>query len=250
MTLPRLRFAVAAALLLAGPAAAFDLTAMTEAERAAFGVEVRAYLLEHPEVLVEAINAMDARQAGAQASADVTLVQSNAASIFEDGYSWVGGNPDGDITLVEFMDYRCGYCKKAYGEVAELIKADGNIRFVVKEFPILGEQSVLAARFAIAVHQLAGDAAYEAAHDGLMTFRGDVTPATLEGLAGTLGVDVPAVMAAMDSDAVTKVIEANRALGDKLQVNGTPTFVRSDQMLRGYVPLAQMQAMVGQVRAE
>lgn len=235
---------------LAAPVAAFDLTAMTDAEQAAFGAEVRAYLLANPEVLIEAINTLEARQAAEQVSADGALVQAHLAAIFQDGVSWVGGNPDGDVTLVEFMDYRCGYCRKAFTEVEDLVKADGNIRFVLKEFPILGEQSDLASRFAVAVQQVAGADAYKAAHDALMGLRSDVTPEALQALAAHLGLDAPAVMARMASAEVTAVIEANHALANILQISGTPTFVVADQMVRGYVPLAQMQEMIAAIRAE
>ena len=143
------------------PSAALDLDAMTDGERAAFRAEVRAYLLDNPEVLMEAIRVLETRDQQAQVAADVALAQANADALFNDGYSYVGGNPDGDITLVEFMDYRCGYCRQAFAEVEQLLELDGNIRFIVKEFPILGEQSMLAAQFAIATQQVAGDDAYK-----------------------------------------------------------------------------------------
>ena len=162
----------------------------------------------------------------------------------------MGGNPDGDVTLVEFMDYRCGYCRKAYPEVGELLKSDGNIRFVVKEFPILTDQSVLGARFAIAVLQLDGPDAYAKVHDALMTLRGDITDASLTRLAETLGLDPKPILARMNAPEVSQVIAANHALAGKLRINGTPTFVLGNQLLRGYLPLAQMQDVVTKVRSE
>ena len=114
------------------------------------------------------------------------------ADLFADQASWVGGNPDGDITVVEFMDYRCGYCRKAYQEVEDLVKADGNIRLVLKEYPILGEDSVTSARFAIAVLQLHGNDAYKKAHDALITLRGAPDAETLGRLATDLGFDAEA----------------------------------------------------------
>jgi protein-disulfide isomerase len=240
--------ALTIAALLAGPAIGADLTQMTDADRAAFRAEVRAYLLENPEVLAEAIDVLNQRQAEAEAQGDVALVQAHADELFNDAASWVGGNPDGDITLVEFTDYRCGYCRKAHDEVAELVKSDGNIRFIVKEFPILGEASLVSARFAIAVRQVGGDAAYKAAHDALITLRGDPTPDALTRLAGDLGLDAAAVMAAMDSPEVSAVIAANHDLGNRMQINGTPTFVIDGLLVRGYVPLDGMREMVRQQR--
>ena len=244
----RLIPALAATFAFAAPALATDLSQMTDAERAAFGQEVRAYLLQNPEVLVEVMNELQDRQQKAEAANDQQLVQNHSGEIFNDPNSWVGGNPDGDITVVEFTDYRCGYCRKAYDEVSELVKSDGNIRFVVKEFPILGEASVTSARFAIAVRLTAGDAAYEKAHDALITLRGDPTPENLGKLADQLGLDRDAILAKMGSDEVTAIITANHALGDALQISGTPTFVVDSTMLRGYVPLDGMRQIVAQQR--
>ena len=141
--------ALTALALLGTPAQAFDVTQMSDAERAAFGAEIRAYILENPQLIIEAVNLLEQQQADAAAQTDLTLVSENAEDLFNDGYSWVGGNPDGDITLVEFMDYRCGYCRRAMPEVAKLLAEDGNIRLIVKEFPILGEASMRSSRFAV-----------------------------------------------------------------------------------------------------
>ena len=216
--------------------------------RTAFRAEIRAYLLDNPEVLMEAIGVLEERQAEAQVSNDQTLIQANAEALFEDGHSWIGGNPDGDVTVVEFLDYQCGYCKKAHPEVAQLIEGDGDIRYIVKEFPILGDASVLASKFAISVKQVAGDAAYAVINDKLMTFRGEISDEALRTLATSEGLDADAIMATMGSDAVAEVIAANHALAQRMQINGTPGFVIGDQMLRGYVPLDGMQQVVAEER--
>ncbi len=238
------------AALAAGPAAALDLDALRPAERDAFRAEVRAYLLENPEVLMEAIEILEARQRADQELADVQLVRNHMAALTEDPNSWVGGNPDGDITLVEFLDYRCGFCRRAHPEVTELIESDGNIRLIVKEFPILGEASELSSRFAIATLQIAGPEAYKSVHDALIALRSDVTPAVLTQLANTLGLEADPIMAAMTSDEVSAVIAENRALGQRLGINGTPTFVMEDQLVRGYLPLDGMRDIVEELRSE
>lgn len=242
--------ATVTALTLALPAAALDLNSMTDAERTAFRAEVRAYLLDNPDVIMEAVAVLEQRQAANQEQSDVDLVRVNAEELFNDGYSWTGGNPHGDITLVEFTDYRCGYCRKAHGEVAELIKSDGNIRFILKEYPILGEASVMTARFAIASKQVAGDEAYHNVHDALMTFNGEVNEVTLRRIADGLALDSDAIIAKMDSEDVTAVIAANHALGARMQINGTPSFVMNEQMLRGYLPLESMQQVVAEIRSK
>lgn len=249
--MPRLIAPVSAVVLaaaLALPASAMDLTELTDAERAQFRAEVRAYLMDNPQVIMEAVELLQTREAEAQAEADVNMVSDNADAIFDDGYSWVGGNLEGDITLVEFLDYRCGYCKRAHGEVAKLLETDGNIRIIVKELPILGDESVLASRFAIATKQVAGGDAYKAMNDALMAYSGSVTVPAMRRMAETLELDADAIEAQMDSKEVTQEIAQTRALAQTLQISGTPTFVVHDEMLRGYLPYDQMRAIVDDKR--
>ncbi|WP_299982802.1 DsbA family protein [uncultured Ruegeria sp.] len=236
--------------LITGPAQALDLNAMSDAEKAEFGAQVREYLLENPEVIIEAINILEERNASAEAQADKELVAANADDLFNDGYSWVGGNPDGDITLVEFMDYRCGYCRRAVPEVASLLAEDGNIRLVIKELPILGDASIVSSRFAIATKQVAGDDAYKQVHDALLEFTGEPSEVTLRRISDGLGLDSEAIIAAMDSDEVSEEITKTRELAQKLRISGTPSFVLGTEMLRGFLPADQMQQIANGVRAE
>lgn len=220
------------------------LAEMTETEREAFRAEVRAFLLEEPEVLVEAMEVLQSRQDQSAAERDLQMLRDNAELIYRDPNSWAGGNPKADVTIVEFVDYRCGYCRKAHDEVTELVEADGNIRLVMKEFPILGEQSLLSSQFAIAVRQLHGDDAYKAAHDALIVLRGDATPETLARLATDLGHDPAPILERMKAPEVQAIIDTNHALGTMMEINGTPTFVINETMVRGYVPLQGMQQIV------
>ena len=242
----RLAFALA---LLAAPAFAGGLGQMTPAERDAFRAEVRQYLLDNPEVINEAMAVLKDKQDKAAALADTTALAAAHDAVFKDPNSWVGGNPDGNITVVEFMDYRCGYCRKGYEEVADLVKTDGNIRFIVKEFPILGDASMTSAKFAIAVRLVQGDAAYYAVHQALITLRGQPDAETLSRLAGTLGYDPAPILAKMDSPEVAGIIQANYALAIKLNIDATPTFVIDTKMLRGYVPEDGMKQMNAAARA-
>jgi protein-disulfide isomerase len=233
-----------AAALTATSALAGGLGEMSEAERNAFRDEVRAYLLDNPEVIVEAMTELQVREDKAAADRDLQMLADNKDAIFNNPNDWVGGNPNGDITVVEFTDYRCGYCRKAYDEVEELVKSDGNIRFVMKEFPILGEQSLLSSQFAIAVRMLHGDEAYKAAHDALITLRGDATDESLAQLAKELGHDPAAIADKMKATEVMDVIRANHDLATLMEINGTPTFVIDQTMVRGYVPLDGMRQIV------
>ncbi len=247
--LTQIAAAAALAAATALPAAAFDIDAMSPAERAAFNDAVRAYLLENPEVIMEAVQVLEARQAAAQQDADAALIAANAEALFDDGVSWVGGNPEGDVTVVEFLDYKCGYCRRAFSEVERLVDSDDDVRLILKEFPILGEESMRAARFAIATRNVAGPDAYKAVHDQLMTLNGTINDAALGRLAREAGLDADAILAAMGDDAVTDELRANRALAQTLQISGTPAFVMEDTLVRGYIPFDRMQAMVADARA-
>lgn len=238
----------ALATTLALPAAAFDIDSMTDAEREAFGEAVRAYLLENPQTIMDAVELLETRQQEEAAANDIALVAAYNDALTNDGYSYVGGNPEGDVTIVEFVDYRCGYCRRAHDEVKTLIESDGNIRIIVKEFPILGENSLISSRFAVAVKQVAGGEAYAAANDALIRLQGDMSEPVLRRLANTLDVDADAVLAAMETPAVTEEISKTRALAQALQINGTPTFVFGTELVRGYVPLEGMQQIVAAER--
>ena len=222
---------------------------MSDAERDAFRAEVRSYLLENPDVIVEAMDVLQQREDAAAADRDIQLLQTNAPALFNSPSDWVGGNPKGDITVVEFMDYRCGYCRKAHDEVNALVTSDGNIRYVLKEYPILGPESLASSQFAIAVRMLYGDDAYKKSHDALIKLRGAANAETLARLATDLGHDPKAVLAKMESPDVMAVIETNQALAEVMEISGTPTFVIDRTMVRGYVPLDGMRKIVAGQRA-
>lgn len=227
-----------------------DLASLTEDERSALRGEVRAFLLDQPEVLMEAIQVLEARQNDAKAAIETQVIANNADEIYRDGYSWVGGNPDGDITLVEFMDYRCGYCRKAHDEVKELVESDGNIRLIIKEFPILGEQSTLSSRLAIATLHKAGPEAYHALADVLITFSGSLTDTVMEAMLTKLELDPAEILPYMDDPAVSGQIGKVHALAGVLEITGTPTFVLEGEMLRGYAPLDVMREIVAYHRSQ
>lgn len=244
-------FMAALALSAAAPVAgAFEIATMSDQERAVFRSEVRDYLLENPEVLMEAIAILEERRNQQAADQDLAVIQTNRDAIFDDGASFVGGNPDGDVTVVEFMDYRCGFCKRAYPLVEELISSDGNIRFILKEFPILGDESTLASSYAISVKMVAGDDAYKEAHDRLMTHNGQINDGFLARLSRDLGLNHKDIAAEMAGDEAAQVIAENRALATRLGIQGTPSFIMGENFVRGYVELDQMRAIVETIRQE
>jgi protein-disulfide isomerase len=221
---------------------------MTEAERAQFRAEVRAYLLENPDVILEAIEILEARRKAGRQQADAALIEQHRAALFDDPNAWVGGNPEGDVTLVEFFDYRCGYCKKAHPEVKALLAQDPNIRYIAKEFPILGPDSLAAARMALAALDL-DPAGYGALNDALMSFEGQLTEDAAYRIARNVGYDVEALRERAASAEIEARIRDNYALARALGINGTPGFVLEDRIIRGYVPLDELTAEVAEVRA-
>ena len=245
-----LALTTALSLAAAMPGQALDLSSMTDDERNAFRDEVRAYLMDNPEVLMEAIGVLEQRQAEAQDALDNDLVKVNADALFDDGFSHVSGNPDGDITIVEFVDYQCGYCRKSYDVLQELLEKDTGVRLILKEFPILSEASMLSARFAISGQKLFGEEAYGKLHDALITVRGNVTTESLIKLGDDLGLDGKAIADGMNAPEVDAILAENRALGQRLQITGTPAFVMHDTMARGYMPLEQMEDIIASKRTD
>ncbi|MEM1343444.1 MAG: DsbA family protein [Pseudomonadota bacterium] len=243
---------LAATLALATPALAQEQSAapppaMSEAQRTVLGNEIRDYLLKNPEVILEAIQILEDRREQAESAADGGLVAEHAEALFADGYSYVGGNPDGDVTLVEFIDYRCGFCKRAHPIVEELLERDPNIRLVVKEFPILGPQSVAAGRMALAALTV-DRTRYAALNDALLTYPGQLDETSAYRIAKEAGYDVAALKDAAAAEEIDAKLEANYALARNLGLQGTPSFVIGNQIVRGFLPLDQMLATVVRAR--
>lgn len=230
--------------LLAAPALAqTDIGNLSPAERTAFRAEVRAYLMENPEVLFEAIQILEARRNQAASVADSDLIGQNADALLDDGYSFVGGNPDGDVTMVEFLDYRCAYCKRAHPQVQQALKQDKNIRYVVKEFPILGPDSVTAARMAMAALEL-DPSNFAELNDALMRHEGALTEQAAYRIARNIGYDIAALKQAAEDETIDQRLKQNYDLAARLGIEGTPSFVIGNELVRGFVPKEELLATV------
>lgn len=241
---------LALSIVLAAPAIvpfAQDVSSMTPEERAAFGAEVRAYLLENPEVIYEAIQVLEERRDQEQALADRSLVADNAQALFNDGFSFVAGNPNGDVTIVEFLDYQCGFCKRAHPVIEELLDRDPNLRLVVKDFPILGPESVTVGRMALAAVDV-DPSKFQDLNDGLMTYQGQLSEAVAYRIAGSLGYDIATLKALAESDDIEERIQQNYQLAQALRLEGTPAFVIGEEIIRGFLPVEDMQRVVAGVR--
>ena len=229
---------------------AMDINNLTNADRKVLQKEIRRYILENPDIIFEAADIVRKREAALEVQEDEELIQSNFNEIFYDNYSYVGGNPDGDITIVEFVDYKCGYCRRAAELVRELIAKDDNIRFVVKEFPILGEASLVSSKFAIAVKNIGGPEKYKVAHDILLALTAEPTEIYLRRIAKELELNPEELFEAMQSDLVAQEIDQTGELAQKLQISGTPTFILGDQFLRGFVPLEILSKAINSERTK
>ena len=215
---------------------ALDLSKMSAAERALLQEEIRLYLLENPEIIMEAVEVLRKKEQQAAIQSDFELVKKHKKAIFDDGFSFIGGNPNGDITLVEFVDYRCSYCKKAHKEVEKLLSLDGNIRFVIKEFPILGDDSLVLSKFALAIKIVHGDEIYKLVHDILIKMKSPPSEKAFNQIMSNLNLDANLVKSAMESNEVNGMIAYTLTLAEKLKISGTPTFIMNDELIRGYVP--------------
>lgn len=207
---------------------------------------VRDTLRANPDLVLEALQVLQDRQADVQRTQGRDAIMANRDALLNDPNSYVAGNPEGDVTLVEFFDYRCPYCRRSMATVAALIEQDPKLRVVYKEFPILGTQSVIAARLAVAARK---DARYEALHDALMTAPTPLDEDTVLGIAADLGLDRAAMAAAMKTPEVENILRANHALARDLGIAGTPAFVIGDTLVPGVASLDDLKALVAAVRA-
>ncbi|MBM3554255.1 MAG: DsbA family protein [Alphaproteobacteria bacterium] len=232
-------------MLLGATALAQDRPAFTPEQEKAIREILRDTLIKNPDILVEAMRALEARQKEQQEEDNQKALKTSRNELYDDPDSVVGGNPKGDITLVEFFDYRCGYCKRAHVTVEELKKSDGKLRVIYKEYPILGPDSVIASRAAIAVRK---SPKYLAFHDALMRAKGQLDEASVLQIAAEVGLDAKQIKADMNKAEVTAVIRRNHALAEKLGISGTPAFVVGDSIVPGAISLADMKALVKEAR--
>lgn len=241
----RPRLAVCAAALLAMTPAAFAEGSFNDAQKAEIGEIVREYLMENPEVLLDVSKALEAKQQQAEAEQRTQVLQSSADQIFRSPGDFVAGNPKGDVTIVEFFDYNCGWCKKGFPEVVNLIEKDKNLRVVLKEFPIFGGDSDYAAMAAIASRK---QNKYWELHQALFSHEGKITQAVVDELAAKQGLDMEKLKADMKDPAVAQELAATHALAQSLSINGTPAFIVDDKVSPGYLPADTLAAMVDDVR--
>ncbi|MBS1181845.1 MAG: bdbD [Proteobacteria bacterium] len=241
----RLSMALVAAALLPSVAFAQDFT---ESQKAAIGGVVKAYLMDHPEVITEALQALEARSKATEAQGQTAAIQANREAIFSSPYQAVLGDPQAKIALVEFFDYNCGYCKKALSDTRAILDKDKDVKIILKEFPILSEGSVEAAKVAAAVNIL-DPRAYEAFHFELMGLRGQADGERALAAAAKAGLDQAKVKETAASSDVAKAINHSYDLARQLNINGTPAYIIGDELVYGAVGFAELTHKIEAMRA-
>lgn len=214
-------------------------------DRAAIGSIIRDYILTNPEVLVEAMQELEKKQETQRESVAEKAIRAYESELLRDSDSPIAGNPNGDVTIVEFMDYQCGYCKRVYSVVKSVVAADGKVKIIYKDLPILGEASRIAASAALAA---ARQNKYLALHNALMEFRGQLDRARVLDAAASVGIDVPQLVQDMEAPEIKQIIERNLALASALGVRGTPAFVIGKQFVPGAVDADALKKLIANAR--
>jgi protein-disulfide isomerase len=241
--------ALLALLLLALPAAPARAQSFSDAQRSEIERIVKDYLLSHPELLQDIMNELDKRQTLAEAEKHRASIKEHNADLFSSPRQVTLGDPQGDVTVVEFFDYNCSYCKRAMSDMLDLLRDDSKLKFVLKEFPVLGEGSIQAAQVAAAVRmQDKTGKKYLEFHQKLLGGRGQADRARALAAAKEVGLDVARIEKDMASDEVKATIEENFKLAEALGLNGTPSYVVGNDVLVGAIGLNTLKEKVNGAR--
>ena len=216
-----------------------------DADKTAIEKIVKDYLLKNPEIIREALIELERRTAEAEKERQQKLVTENQELLTDPKYGFVTGNKDGDITVVEFFDYNCPYCRQSLTDIMKLIENDKNVRDILKEYPILGQASKNAAMAALAARK---QNKYMEFHTALLTAKGRITDEQITKIAKSIGLDVDQLKKDMKSEDVIESHQKNMEVGQKLGINGTPTFIFNDQVIPQVLPYEAMKQLIARIR--
>jgi len=222
-----------------------DAEELAPEQRQAIENLIHDYLLQHPDVLIDALRAAEQKLKSDVDEKAKRALAARRKEIFDDPTTPVRGNPKGDVTLVEFFDYRCPYCKQVQPRLEQLLAGDHELRIAYKEFPILGAVSVTAARAALAAQQ---QGKYEPFHNAMMAASGQITDDTVYEVAKTVGLDLDRLKRDMATPEIDAALKANHALAEALDINGTPGFVIGDQIVPGAIELSSLKELAAEAR--
>lgn len=217
----------------------------TDEEKAAIKDVVKEYLLENPSIIREALEELERKQAEQERARQQKLISENQDLLTNPDYSFVAGNKDGDITVIEFFDYNCPYCRQSLRDIVKLIDNDKNVKVVLKEYPILGEASKDASLAALAARK---QGKYMEYHTALLSAKGRLNKKAILRIAGETGLDVDKLQEDMASKEIEETLQKNIDAGIKLGINGTPTFIFNDHVVPQVLPYEAMQQVIAKLR--
>ncbi len=216
--------------------------AQTESE---FNERIRAYILDNPEVIIEAIQIWQQQQEQAEAQQYQNALAGLQDALYHNPDTPVLGNPEGDVAGIEFVDYNCGFCRRVFNDLMALIETDSQVKLLMKEFPILGSGSLAASQAALAA-QRQGE--YAALHVAMMQANGQLDEARVLAIAADIGLDVEQLQIDMHDPAITATLQRNQTLAQQLGINGTPAFIIGEEIVRGAVSVSQLRQLVAAAR--
>ena len=235
-----------AVMLLAAPRSFAESTAPADpALKQAVDQMIDQYIRAHPEVIEQSLQALEAKREAEEKTRQKVALANHQQDLLNDPSSPVSGNPQGDVTVVEFFDYRCGFCKRVAGAVTQLQQEDPRVRIVYKDLPILGEASELATKAALASR---AQGKHQAFHEALLAAKGDMTKDTILAVAGEVGLDAKRLEADMAHPEWQTVIDRNRALAKDLGISGTPGFIVGTELVPGALDLNGLKDLVARAR--
>ena len=227
------------------PAMAAEKSALTDPQKDEVKKMVREYILQNPEIISEALTALDTKSEKTKTDKRNAVIADHRQELFNPSEGTVLGNPKGDVTVVEFFDYNCGYCKAMFASVVELLKEDPKMRLVMKEYPILGPSSMTATRAALAARK---QGKYSEVHLALMGHKGSLTDANVMEIAEKAGVDIKKLQNDMKDAAITDMIVKNHNLADDLSIDGTPSLIIGDAFIPGAVSKEKLVDYIAKAR--
>jgi protein-disulfide isomerase len=233
------------ALIILLPVRAAPAAEFTPEQKKAIEAIIRDYLSNNPEVLLDALQAGEDKLKSESKDKAAQALSARRRELLDDPETPVGGNPKGDVSLVEFFDYRCPYCKQVEPALEALLGQDKQLRFVYKEFPVLGADSITASRAALAARK---QGKYDALHRALMSTKGQLDEATVLKVAQSAGLDGERLKRDMAAPEIDRALKANLQLAEALDIRGTPGFVIGDEIVPGAIDLETLKGLIAAAR--
>lgn len=209
---------------------------------------IKNYILENPEIIIEAIEIFQKKQSLNAIKKEKEIIKSLSGKLYNDPSSYFFGNENSELKIVEFIDYNCGYCKKNHTVMMNILKGNEDIKYIIKELPILGESSLLASKFAVIIYLVDGPNIYEKFYNTLMRHNSQLNFEILNKIAKKVGSSIKDFRTQLNADEVNNIILKNLTLADKLSIDGTPTFIIEDNIFRGFISFDQLQEIIDNLR--